>query len=62
MTSGEAVGWRCSEPVSWTPASQRVCGCTQSLIHSLTHLSVLLADSTTSELELGLSAGGKGGL
>lgn len=44
------------------PASVCVCGCTQSLIHSLAHLSVLLADSTTSELELGLSAGGKRGL
>lgn len=71
--AGNLLGWRlvrlldgggerCSEPVSWTPASQRVCVHTQSLIHSLTHLSVLLTDSTTSELELGLSAGGKRGL
>lgn len=54
-------GEQCSEPVSWTPASQHVCVCAhiQSFIHPLTHLSVLLADSTSSKLELGLSAGVK---
>ena len=48
------------------PASMCVCVCVcvcthiQSFVHSLTHLSVLI-DSTSSKLELGLSAGGEKG-
>lgn len=44
------------------PASMCVCVCAhiQSFVHSLTHLSVLI-DSTSSKLELGLSAGGRKG-
>ena len=67
MMSGEAVGWRWRAVLrarildSCQPACVCVCAHIQSFIHPLTHLSVLLADSTSSKLELGLSAGVKKG-